>query len=73
MDEVEKKRVRDAVSGNDIAKSLEGIVQRKVIKQTIMTTVYGVTLYGAKLQILKQLKCKKNHEVYFLFIIFIFF
>ncbi|EPB65664.1 hypothetical protein ANCCEY_15269, partial [Ancylostoma ceylanicum] len=27
-----------------------------VIKQTVMTTVYGVTLYGAALQIKRQLK-----------------
>ena len=27
-----------------------------MIKQTVMTTVYGVTRYGAKLQIAKQLK-----------------
>uniref|UniRef100_A0A914HXC6 DNA-directed RNA polymerase n=1 Tax=Globodera rostochiensis TaxID=31243 RepID=A0A914HXC6_GLORO len=30
-------------------------IERKVIKQTIMTTVYGVTQYGAKDQIGKQL------------------
>ena len=39
-----------------IAAILEGFVRRKVIKQTVMTTVYGVTAYGAKLQIAKQLK-----------------
>ena len=27
-----------------------------MIKQTVMTTVYGVTRYGAKAQILRQLK-----------------
>lgn len=37
---------------------LEGFIKRKVIKQTVMTTVYGVTKYGAKLQIAKQLKGK---------------
>ncbi|KAI6215099.1 DNA-directed RNA polymerase [Aphelenchoides besseyi] len=31
---------------------------REVIKQTVMTTVYGVTNYGAKLQIKKQLKAR---------------
>ena len=35
---------------------MDGFVRRKVIKQTVMTTVYGVTMYGAKLQIAKQLK-----------------
>ena len=32
------------------------IVCLQVIKQTVMTTVYGVTRYGAKAQILRQLK-----------------
>jgi hypothetical protein len=35
---------------------LNGFVKRKVIKQTVMTTVYGVTRYGGRLQIAKQLK-----------------
>jgi len=39
-----------------IAKYLDGFVRRKVIKQTVMTTVYGVTRFGARLQIAKQLK-----------------
>ncbi|XP_059144308.1 DNA-directed RNA polymerase, mitochondrial-like [Physella acuta] len=53
---VEKTRKRDAEEGKEIAKALEGFIKRKVIKQTIMTTVYGVTYYGAKLQIHRQLK-----------------
>merc|ERR1739838_357355 len=53
---VEAKRKEDADSGVPIAQTLEGYVRRKVIKQTVMTTVYGVTHYGAKLQIEKQLK-----------------
>ncbi|KAG1672251.1 DNA-directed RNA polymerase, mitochondrial [Nymphon striatum] len=51
---VEKERAKDAAMGHKIAQALEGNIQRKV-KQTVMTIVYGVTLYGAKLQILKQL------------------
>ena len=43
-------------SGHPIATVLNGFVDRKVIKQTVMTTVYGVTPYGAKLQIARQLK-----------------
>lgn len=35
---------------------MKGFVKRKVIKQTVMTTVYGVTKYGAKLQIARQLE-----------------
>lgn len=53
---VEKARAEDAQRGNTVAKALEGHVKRKVIKQTVMTTVYGVTEYGARLQIEKQLK-----------------
>ncbi|CAB4055474.1 POLRMT [Lepeophtheirus salmonis] len=52
---VEKKRASDSNS-RDIARILEGYVKRKVIKQTVMTTVYGVTAYGARLQIARQLK-----------------
>ncbi|CAI9740619.1 DNA-directed RNA polymerase, mitochondrial [Octopus vulgaris] len=53
---VEKERQKDAENDIAVAQKLEGFVKRKVIKQTIMTTVYGVTKYGAKHQILKQLK-----------------
>lgn len=53
---VEKERSKDAACGSEIAQALEGFIQRKVVKQTVMTYVYGVTLFGAKLQILKQLK-----------------
>ncbi|KAL3316405.1 hypothetical protein Ciccas_004959 [Cichlidogyrus casuarinus] len=53
---VEEQRREDAENGVEIAKILEGFVQRKVIKQSVMTTVYGVTLYGAILQIKRQLK-----------------
>lgn len=53
---VEQLRQHDAENGNQIAIALEGHIKRKVIKQTVMTTVYGVTAYGARLQIEKQLK-----------------
>ncbi|XP_072944627.1 DNA-directed RNA polymerase, mitochondrial [Epargyreus clarus] len=53
---VEKQRARDAAAGVAAAATLEGFVRRKVIKQTVMTTVYGVTRFGARLQIAKQLK-----------------
>lgn len=54
--QVEEMRVRDVALGVPAAKILEGFVRRKVIKQTVMTTVYGVTKFGARLQIAKQLK-----------------
>lgn len=53
---VEKLRAEDAEKGNVVAQALDGFIKRKVIKQTVMTTVYGVTRYGARLQIAKQLK-----------------
>lgn len=52
---VEKLRQIDAANGLKIAIDLEGVINRKLIKQTVMTTVYGVTRYGAMLQIKKQL------------------
>lgn len=53
---VDRERGKDAANGVKIAQILEGFVRRKVIKQTVMTTVYGVTRFGARLQIAKQLK-----------------
>lgn len=60
---VEQKRKQDEESNtedHDVAlklrEALPQNVPRKVIKQTVMTTVYGVTMYGAVLQIKRQLK-----------------
>lgn len=53
---VEQARLHDDENGVPIAKVLRNFIKRKVIKQTVMTTVYGVTRYGARLQIVKQLK-----------------
>jgi DNA-directed RNA polymerase len=49
-------RTKDAVAGVPIARVLQGCITRKVIKQTVMTTSYGVTAYGAREQIGRQLK-----------------
>lgn len=61
---VEQERKKDAEAGVKIAEVLEGFVKRKVIKQTVMTTVYGVTRFGARLQIAKQLKGQINIIIY---------
>lgn len=53
---VEENRAKDATNNVQIAKILEGFIKRKVIKQTVMTTVYGVTRYGARKQIARQLE-----------------
>ena len=52
---VKAEIANDAAEGNELAQKLEGKVSRKVVKQTVMTNVYGVTFVGAKRQVLKQL------------------
>ncbi|XP_062816381.1 DNA-directed RNA polymerase, mitochondrial isoform X2 [Anolis carolinensis] len=54
--QVEVFRKRDAAAGVKTAQLLEGFIGRKVVKQTVMTVVYGVTRYGGRLQIEKRLK-----------------
>jgi len=44
-----------AAEGDETAQLLQGKVTRKVVKQTVMTTVYGVTFVGAKNQVMRQL------------------
>lgn len=46
----------DAEAGLADAKMLHGRLSRKVIKQTVMTHVYGVTFIGARSQIRNRLK-----------------
>lgn len=45
----------DAARGEELARMLQGKVTRKVVKQTVMTNVYGVTFLGAKRQVRRQL------------------
>ncbi|XP_075380500.1 DNA-directed RNA polymerase, mitochondrial isoform X1 [Mycteria americana] len=54
--QVEEFRKKDAEQGVKVAQVLQGFVSRKVVKQTVMTVVYGVTRYGGRLQIEKRLK-----------------
>lgn len=65
LQEIENEQNPDHL---DIAEALKGQVTRKVIKQTVMTSVYGVTFVGARAQIQRQLKDKKvfttNGELY---------
>lgn len=35
-------------------------IDRKLVKQTVMTSVYGVTFVGARMQILNRLKERGN-------------
>ena len=50
--EVEK----DVANNNPVAKLLQGYITRKVVKQTVMTNVYGVTYAGARQQVRKKLE-----------------
>ncbi|XP_009892288.1 PREDICTED: DNA-directed RNA polymerase, mitochondrial [Charadrius vociferus] len=54
--QVEEFRKKDAEQGLKIAQVLQGFISRKVVKQTVMTVVYGVTRYGGRLQMEKRLK-----------------
>lgn len=54
--EIVKAEVKaDAEKGHALAVHLDGKITRKVVKQTVMTNVYGVTFIGAKQQVRKQL------------------
>ncbi|KAI6650343.1 DNA-directed RNA polymerase, mitochondrial [Oopsacas minuta] len=59
---VEKFRSQDAKDGSLVAQKLEGLISRKVVKQPVMTEVYGVTFIGARLQVEAQLKELTNWE-----------
>jgi DNA-directed RNA polymerase len=55
--EIVKQKIEvDAAAGHELAPLLRGKITRKVVKQTVMTSVYGVTLVGAKAQILSRLQ-----------------
>ncbi|KAF8918371.1 DNA/RNA polymerase [Mucidula mucida] len=53
---VESQILKDVELGNPAAAMLQNKVSRKVVKQTVMTTVYGVTYIGAREQIEKQIR-----------------
>ncbi|KIN00408.1 hypothetical protein OIDMADRAFT_125253 [Oidiodendron maius Zn] len=52
---VKESIAADKEKGNPYAQILAGRITRKVVKQTVMTNVYGVTYVGAKAQVRKQL------------------
>ncbi|CAG8530136.1 4387_t:CDS:10, partial [Acaulospora morrowiae] len=59
----------DAEKGDENAIILQGKISRKVVKQTVMTNVYGVTFIGARIQIearlkeIKEIPADKTHEL----------
>ena len=54
-DLVRKNVEKEAVQGHEMAPIALPHIVRKVVKQTVMTSVYGVTLIGARSQINRQL------------------
>lgn len=54
-DLVKESIAKDLEDDHIFAKAVDGKITRKVVKQTVMTNVYGVTFSGAKKQVLKQL------------------
>ncbi|KAI9683599.1 MAG: DNA-directed RNA polymerase [Trizodia sp. TS-e1964] len=54
-DIVREKTAADAANGNVAAQAVLPYITRRVVKQTVMTNVYGVTYDGAKAQVRKQL------------------
>ena len=57
---VQEKVKEDAAKGDKYGMMLDGKITRKVVKQTVMTTVYGVTFIGARDQIDRQLRERKD-------------
>ncbi|KAF6804511.1 DNA-directed RNA mitochondrial polymerase [Colletotrichum musicola] len=54
-DIVKEHIAKDVEAGDPKAMALSGKITRKVVKQTVMTNVYGVTYVGAKKQVCKQI------------------
>ena len=63
---VERKVHDDAADADEpnqpLAMQLVGLITRKVVKQTVMTSVYGVTFIGAKRQV--ENRCVQHTEAY---------
>ncbi|ODN75356.1 hypothetical protein, variant 1 [Cryptococcus amylolentus CBS 6039] len=58
VDIVNRVIEEDKKSGHAVACLIDEALGRKVVKQTVMTTVYGVTFVGARDQIAKQLQAR---------------
>lgn len=55
--ELVRERIATAArEGNATARLLDGRITRKIVKQTVMTSVYGVTLVGAREQVRNRLR-----------------
>lgn len=48
---VTRRAAEAAAAGDTVARRCVGLIDRKVVKQTVMTSVYGVTAIGARAQV----------------------
>ena len=55
---VAKRVAEDAANGQRLGLLLDGKIDRKIVKQTVMTSVYGVTFVGARKQIFNAMKSR---------------
>lgn len=56
VSEIVKAQITEMAAHNELARLLDGKVTRKVVKQTVMTNVYGVTFIGAKRMVRSKLE-----------------
>ncbi|CDK24202.1 unnamed protein product [Kuraishia capsulata CBS 1993] len=54
--QVTERLKKEAAEGDEVANILKDLIARKVVKQTVMTNVYGVTYMGASQQIARRLE-----------------
>lgn len=57
MDELSRKQKKEMIH-NRSAKLVNGLIDRGVVKRTVMTSVYGVTYIGARQQIQEKIESK---------------
>ncbi|WWC67681.1 uncharacterized protein I206_101593 [Kwoniella pini CBS 10737] len=69
VDIVNKVIEEDQRKGLEVALLIKKPLGRKVVKQTVMTTVYGVTFVGAREQIAKQLHARGDFSQEHIFLV----
>jgi DNA-directed RNA polymerase len=63
LDDLNGKQ-KKALKNNQAAKLVNGIIDRGVVKRTVMTSVYGVTYVGARQQIQEKIEEKLEEKGY---------
>ena len=53
---------KKALKNNQAAKLVNGLIDRGVVKRTVMTSVYGVTYIGARQQIQEKIEEKVENQ-----------